>query len=193
MRYSTPIEAYLKTDPRRVSWSNKSTHDFEPSDNPEADNLYLRGVRSGMISRFYVTIMESLRPGNLEVTVIDRHNSNVVAAFTPRTSGFVAQYGDYEARMLPMLSLIRQTAEEYGVEINIDEDHAVVGSGHGVGMIEALRRMLERDAENIVDAQLFAEGVATAKSNQPPAKLWHEEQRRGFFSVASPALAGAGD
>lgn len=192
--YSTLISTYLKNDPRRGNPFNQPTHDFSPSDDPEADNMYLRGVRAGTISRFYVTVVESIRPGHLQAVIIDRHNSNQVATFTPRQTSFAAQYGDYEAKMLPMLELLRQIGSEQRVEVSIDEDHAAVSSGHGANMLDALRTMFARDKENVVDNALFAEGVAAAQANQSPDKLWHFEQLQGFFSVKpSLATAGAGD
>ena len=60
-------------------------------------------------------------------------------------------------------------------------------------MVAILRDMLAQSQDNVVDAQLFAEGVALAQAQQPPVKLWHDEQRRGYFSVSNSnfALVGA--
>jgi hypothetical protein len=188
------VQTYLTHDPRRINPFNHPGHTFQPSDDPEADQLYLAGVKAGTIARFYVTASESIKPGHLQATIYDRHNGNIVICLEPRkNSGFVTKFGAHEARMFPLLELIQQISDEQGVEINLDEDHAKTHSAKGAGMVAILRDMLAQNQGNLVDAQLFAEGVALAQSQQSPVKLWHDEQRRGYFSISNPnvALAGA--
>ena len=171
------VQTYLKNDPRRINPFNRPDHTFQPSDDPGADQLYLSGVKAGTIARFYVTASESIRPGHLQATIYDRHNGNIVICLEPRkNSGFATKFGTHEARLFPLLELIQRVADEQIVEINLDEDHVKTHS-----------------QDNVVDAQLFAEGVALAQAQQPPVKLWHDEQRRGYFSVSNSnfALVGA--
>ena len=197
MRNSTTlgvvVQVYLKNDPRRINPFNRPDHAFQPSDDPSADKLYLAGVKAGTIARFYVTASESIRPGHLQAAIYDRHNGNIVANFEPRQNGsFARKFGTHEANLFPVLELIQRVADEQGVEINIDEDHAKVHSAKGMGMLGVLRGMFAQSQSNPIDAQLFAEGVALAKAQQPPVKLWHDEQRRGYFSVSNQfAHAGA--
>ncbi len=187
------VQVYLKNDPRRSNPFNHPDHTFQPSDDPSADKLYLAGVKAGTIARFYVTASESIRPGHLQATIYDRHNGNIVANFEPRqNSGFARKFGTHEANLFPVLELIQRVADEQGVEINIDEDHAKAHSAKGMGMVAILRDMLAQCQSNPIDAQLFAEGVALAKAQQPPVKLWHDEQKRGYFSVGNPNFAFAG-
>ncbi len=187
------VQVYLKNDPRRINPFNRPDHAFQPSDDPSADKLYLAGVKAGTIARFYVTASESIRPGHLQAAIYDRHNGNIVANFEPRQNGsFARKFGTHEANLFPVLELIQRVADEQGVEINIDEDHAKVHSAKGMGMLGVLRGMFAQSQSNPIDAQLFAEGVALAKAQQPPVKLWHDEQRRGYFSVSNQfAHAGA--
>lgn len=187
------VQVYLKNDPRRINPFNRPDHAFQPSDDPSADKLYLAGVKAGTIARFYVTASESIRPGHLQAAIYDRHNGNIVANFEPRQNGsFARKFGTHEANLFPVLELIQRVADEQGVEINIDEDHAKVRSAKGMGMLGVLRGMFAQSQSNPIDAQLFAEGVALAKAQQPPVKLWHDEQRRGYFSVSNQfAHAGA--
>ena len=190
MRNSTTlgvvVQVYLKNDPRRINPFNHPDHTFQPSDDPSADKLYLAGVKAGTIARFYVTASETIKPGQLHVAIYDRHNGNIVANFEPRqNSSFARKFGTHEANLFPVLELIQRVADEQCVEINIDEDHANVHSAKGMGMLGVLRDMLAQSQSNPIDAQLFAEGVALAKAQQPPVKLWHEEQRRGYFSVSN--------
>lgn len=188
------VQVYLKNDPRRSNPFNRPDHTFQPSDDPSADKLYLAGVKAGTIARFYVTASESIRPGHLQAAIYDRHNGNIVANFEPRQNGsFARKFGTHEANLFPVLELIQRVADEQGVEINIDEDHAKVHSAKGMGMLGVLRGMFAQSQSNPIDAQLFAEGVALAKAQQPPVKLWHDEQRRGYFSVSNSnfALVGA--
>lgn len=187
------IQTYLKNDPRRINPFNRPDHTFQPSDDPGADQLYLSGIKAGTIARFYVTASESIRPGHLQATIYDRHNGNIVANFEPRqNSGFARKFGTHEANLFPVLELIQRVADEQCVEINIDEDHAKVHSAKGMGMVAILRDMLAQCQDNPVDAQLFAEGVALAQSQQPPVKLWHDAQQRGYFSVGNPNFAFSG-
>lgn len=187
------VQTYLKNDPRKINPFNHPSHTFQPSDDPGADRLYLAGIKSGTIARFYVTASESIRPGHLQATIYDRHNGNVVANFEPRqNSGFATKFGTHEARLFPLLELIQRVADEQIVEINLDEDHAKTHSAKGMGMVAILRDMLAQNQGNSVDAQLFAEGVALAQAQQPPVKLWHDEQRRGYFSVSNSNFAIAG-
>ncbi len=197
MRNSTTlgvvVQVYLKNDPRRINPFNRPDHTFQPSDDPVADKLYLAGIKAGTIARFYVTACETIKPGQLHVAIYDRHNGNIVANFEPRQNGsFARKFGTHEANLFPVLELIQRVADEQGVEINIDEDHAKVHSAKGMGMLGVLRDMLAQSQSNPIDAQLFAEGVALAKAQQPPVKLWHDEQRRGYFSISNQfAHAGA--
>lgn len=110
-----------------------------------------------------------------------------------KNSGFATKFGTHEARLFPLLELIQRVADEQIVEINLDEDHVKTHSAKGAGMVAILRDMLAQSQDNVVDAQLFAEGVALAQAQQPPVKLWHDEQRRGYFSVSNSnfALVGA--
>ena len=180
------VQVYLKNDPRRSNPFNHPDHTFQPSDDPSADKLYLAGVKAGTIARFYVTACETIKPGQLHVAIYDRHNGNIVANFEPRqNSGFARKFGTHEANLFPVLELIQRIADEQGVEINLDDDHAKAHSAKGVGMVAILRDMFAQSQSNPIDAQLFSEGVALAKSQQPPVKLWHEEQRRGYFSVSN--------
>lgn len=197
MRNSTTlgaaVQTYLKNDPRRINPFNRPDHTFQPSDDPGADQLYLSGVKAGTIARFYVTASESIRPGHLQATIYDRHNGNIVICLEPRkNSGFATKFGTHEARLFPLLELIQRVADEQIVEINLDEDHVKTHSAKGAGMVAILRDMLAQSQDNVVDAQLFAEGVALAQAQQPPVKLWHDEQRRGYFSVGNPNFAFAG-
>lgn len=196
MRNSTTlgvvVQVYLKNDPRRINPFNHPDHTFQPSDDPSADKLYLAGIKAGTIARFYVTACEPIKHGQLHVAIYDRHNGNIVANFEPRqNSGFARKFGTHEANLFPVLELIQRVADEQGVEINIDEDHAKVHSAKGMGMLGVLRGMLAQCQSNPIDAQLFAEGVALAKAQQPPVKLWHEEQKRGYFSVSNSNVAFA--
>ncbi len=197
MRNSTTlgvvVQLYLKNDPRRSNPFNHPDHTFQPSDDPSADKLYLAGVKAGTIARFYVTACETIKPGQLHVAIYDRHNGNIVANFEPRQNGsFARKFGTHEANLFPVLELIQRVADEQGVEINIDEGHAKSHSAKGMGMLGVLRDMLAQCQSNPIDAQLFAEGVALAKAQQPPVKLWHDEQRRGYFSISNQfAHAGA--
>ena len=187
------VQVYLKNDPRRINPFNRPDHTFQPSDDPVADKLYLAGVKAGTIARFYVTACETIKPGQLHVAIYDRHNGNIVANFEPRqNSGFARKFGTHEANLFPVLELIQRVADEQGVEINLDDDHAKAHSAKGMGMVAILRDMFAQTMDNSVDAQLFAEGVALAKAQQPPVKLWHDEQRRGYFSVGNPNVAFAG-
>ena len=197
MRNSTTlgvvVQVYLKNDPRRINPFNHSDHTFQPSGDPFADKLYLAGIKAGTIARFYVTACETIKPGQLHVAIYDRHNGNIVANFEPRQNGsFARKFGIHEANLFPVLELIQRVADEQGIEINIDEDHAKVHSAKGMGMVAILRGMFAQCQSNPIDAQLFAEGVALAKAQQPPVKLWHDEQRRGYFSVGNPNFAFAG-
>ena len=187
------VQVYLKNDPRRSNPFNHPDHTFQPSDDPVADKLYLAGVKAGTIARFYVTACETIKPGQLHVAIYDRHNGNIVANFEPRqNSGFARKFGTHEANLFPVLELIQRVADEQCVEINIDEDHAKVHSAKGMGMLGVLRGMFAQCQSNPIDAQLFAEGVALAKAQQPPVKLWHDEQRRGYFSASNSNVAFAG-
>ena len=197
MRNSTTlgvvVQVYLKNDPRRINPFNHPDHTFQPSDDPSADKLYLAGIKAGTIARFYVTACETIKPGQLHVAIYDRHNGNIVANFEPRqNSSFARKFGAHEANLFPVLELIQRVADEQGIEINIDEDHVKAHSAKGMGMLGVLRDMLAQSQSNPIDAQLFAEGVALAKAQQPPVKLWHDEQKRGYFSVGNPNFAFAG-
>lgn len=167
MQYSTFIQSYLQTDPRRSNPFNRPNHDFVPSGDSSADRLYLQCVKSGEVNRFYVTVTPGVKRNVLNVTIYDKHNDNVVLNLPVKASNRFSGLADYHAAAI---SLLRSVSAQHGVEIRIDlattddDTKAILSDMH----------------ENAIDVSLFQEGVALAQQGCSVNDLWHDEQRRGW-------------
>lgn len=171
--YGPAIQYYLANDPRKANPFNKPHHRFVASDDPGQDALYLKGVQEGEINRFYVTITGGVRRNQLSVTVIDKHNDNVVLDLPVKpNTRLLATFGDLQSRLTGALDLLRSTATYTGAELRIDL--ATVN--------DDVKETLTEMNDNVVDANLFQEGYALARSGAPVANLWHDEQVRGWMA-----------
>lgn len=178
--HGSAVQVYLANDPRRISPFNRTNHAFAPSDDPSADALYLCGVQSGEIDRFYVTVTPGVKKKALNITIYDKHNYNVVLNLPVKTSNRFAGMADYYNAAI---SLLRSVSTQNGVELRLDLST----------INDDTKALLISLHENNIDTSLFQEGVAVAQQGRSINDLWHDEQRRGWtMQMGAPmALAGA--